>query len=49
MPKFIEFHIFHSGIPVYVNVESTKGFGKSVEYYTMYSDRNKQVSKLFLN
>lgn len=29
MPKIIELHIYHSGIPVYVNVDSIKGLGKA--------------------
>ena len=49
MPKFIEFQIFHSGIPVYVNVDAATGLGNKEGVYSLYSNREHTDFKAILN
>ena len=53
MTKFIERHIFHTGIPVYVNVDAATGLGNKEGDYSLYSNREqtdfKAIFELMLN
>lgn len=53
MTKFIELHIFHKGIPIYVNVDSATGLGNKEGDNSLYSNREqtdfKAIFELMLN